>query len=226
MDQNSFATTLLTLFIDIYGTAGFEWAPETILKEINDDHAVKLPGINFDKLMAAIYIITCNSFYKSLPDFIELSNILANHPSTHGTFSPSSVEDTAWGLTEAMLLAPPDDDDQNPFSEEIIGYIEYVCHEEGIITPPDILRLGTRSNALAQKVQYDFSDDPEMFTSIWGMEKSRTDDINNYIKERLMLLFNQLKSLPLENGYAGDLVKKMIMKLEEQGSPTVSNSVL
>jgi hypothetical protein len=45
-------------------------------------------------------------------------------------------------MTEALLIQPPDDDDENPFSEDIVAYIGQVLNQEGIISPPDILKGG------------------------------------------------------------------------------------
>src|SRR5262245_58736209 len=117
-DDKSFTTTLLILFMDTYGPEGLDWAPETIYMEIEDDFGVKMPERNFDKLMAGIYLISSDSFYKSLPDFIEICNVLAGHGVTPGQFEPVALDDMAWGLTEALLISPPDDRDTDPFSDE------------------------------------------------------------------------------------------------------------
>lgn len=231
IDPDSFATTLLTLFIDTYGFAPgikdvnevLQWDPETIRREIEDDFAVKMLPSNFDKLMTAIHIITTNSFYKSLPDFIELVNALAGKGVHYGQFEMCDTVDVAWGLTEGMMLSPPDENDPKPFNDEIVGYIGYICDEEGIITPPDILQIGTRDTNLINKVNYDFSDDTEMFNAIWGEEKSKTEDINNAVKQALKVLILQLQNLPLQHGNGANAAKSMLKTLEKK---THQNSVL
>jgi len=219
-DNHTFATTLLAILLDTFGLEAVEWSPQTVVMEIRDEFGVNLPNVLLDRLMVAVELLTSNSFYKSLPDFIEFCNILSGNHSTLGQFAPADVADVGWGLTEAMLIMPPDEDDKQPFTPEIIGYIEETLKDEGILDPPDILKLGAGSSELLKKVQFDFSDDPEMFSSIWEFEKAKTDDINELIRERLLAMLMQIKSLPLKNPKAIGVITKMIGVLERQGQDT------
>ena len=83
--SESFATTLLLLYVDAYGGRAADadddpdalhWDPETILRTVNDELAGPLPAANFDRLMTAIAIVTTDTFYKRLDDFIKFCNIL------------------------------------------------------------------------------------------------------------------------------------------------------
>lgn len=220
LDPNSFATTLVTAVVDLYGTEAFTWAPETLLMELEDDLGTSLDPLLYDRLMAGISIIVTDRFYKSLPDFIEMCLVLSGASFDPSVFQPADSDDCAWGITEALLLAPPDE--ENPFSDEIRGYIGYVTQMEGIITPPDILRIGTRDEDVLSKVQSGFSDDPEMSQAIWQAEASKTEDINSLVKERLFLLIQQLSSLRLKHGETGDVAKRLLRNLQSRpagGSP-------
>lgn len=220
LDPNSFATTLVTAVVDLYGTEAFTWAPETLLMELEDDLGMSLDPLLYDRLMAGISIIVTDRFYKSLPDFIEMCLVLSGASFDPSVFQPADSDDCAWGITEALLLAPPDE--ENPFSDEIRGYIGYVTQMEGIITPPDILRIGTRDEDVLSKVQSGFSDDPEMSQAIWQAEASKTEDINSLVKERLFLLIQQLSSLRLKHGETGDVAKRLFSNLQSRpagGSP-------
>jgi hypothetical protein len=84
-NRNSFVTTLLTVLLDVWGTEALEWTPETIKMELEDDFGIKLPPVILDRIMAGIIILTTDEFYQSLPDFIELTNVLNGHASTMGT---------------------------------------------------------------------------------------------------------------------------------------------
>ena len=75
-DPDSFALTLITIFVDTYGMEALAWAPETVRLEIIDDFQVDLPQENFDKLMAAMHLSQTDEFYVSLPTFIEICNVL------------------------------------------------------------------------------------------------------------------------------------------------------
>lgn len=210
-DPNSFATTLVVCLMDIYGPDAFSWAPETIRREIEEDFGVQWPRANFDRLMAGIAMVTTDTFYKNLPDFIELCNILSGAPATPGVFAPADAADCAWGITEAILLSPPDEEE--PFIEEIRAYVGKVVEMEGILSPPDILRLGILSQDHKIKAHNNFSDDPEMFNAIWGTEQDKTDDINDLVKGRLTLLVQQLGSLRLRNGSTGKIAQQMLKNL-------------
>lgn len=214
--EDSFATTLVVTLLDEFGPEVVQWLPETIIAEIGVDfHVMPIQGC-IDRIMAGIHIITNSSFYTSLPDFNDLCNVLSGEISTPGTFVPADAASCAWGITEAMLIAPPDDLD-NAFSEEIKAYVGQVVKSEGILTPPDVLRISHFDPSLPQKVRYDFSDDEVMFQAIFQTEQGKTEDINNFIKNRLRALIDQLSKLHLKQGNVGQLAEKMLRTLPEEG---------
>ena len=208
----SFATTLLVMFIDAYGTEALEWHPSTIRAEINDDFRIKLPQVNFDRLMAAIALLKNNTFYTSVPSFIQLCNILDGDTYDPRAWDPADSMEMAWGITEAMLISPPEEGDDEPFSPEIRGYIGAVLNEEGITNPPDVLQIALREPG-GQNVPGEFSDDPDMFAAISQMETDKTEAIQNGVRTRLQLLSRQLDSLPLREGDTKDVVQRMLRSL-------------
>jgi hypothetical protein len=107
-------------------------------------------------------------------------------------------------------MSPPDEGDENPFSQDIVGYIAEVCKSHGINNPPDVLKIGLNGNAeeVAQNVGQDFSDDPEMYSAIWKNQQEKSEEIASFIKSRLSLLVDQIKSLNLNNGNVLDSIKK------------------
>lgn len=192
-DPLSFASTLLVLFVDTYGTEAFSWAGETIKMEIEDDFEIRLPAANLDRLMVAISLLTTDDFYWSLPEFIRWCNILSGD-SVGEAWDLADAGDIAWGVSEALMLYPPEGEE--PFTAEIRGYIGAILDREGIINPPDVLRLAVRSSDLQQTVEDDFSDDPVMFSAIYGFEAAKTTAIEDYVKSQLTSLVQQLQQLP------------------------------
>lgn len=216
IDPESFATTLVHLFHDQYYNPEappaencYTWHPGTILLEIKDDFRVELPRPNFDRLMMGIWLVTSDEFYQNVPSFIEACNVLSGSVFDPSTFDPADAAECAWGITEALLLAPPEEDDESPFSEEILAYIGQALDQEGIVHAPDILRLGTRSGDLAAKVNATFSDDPEMFSAIYKAEGEKTDEINQLVRENLSRLIQQLGRLHLNNGNVAGLAARL-----------------
>jgi hypothetical protein len=210
--EATYATALLLLTVDTYGTEAFEWDFKTLKMEIEEDFDLELPQANFDRLMVAINLMTTDDFYQSLPDFIAWCNILDGDRYDPRVFDPADAEEIAWGITEALLIEPPDDEE--PFTEEIRAYIGAALDQEGIINPPDILRLALRDNPdLFATVEGEFSDDPEMFGAIYQFENDKTQAINQYVKQRLKQLSEQLEQLPLNSGEAAGVMQRVIKQM-------------
>lgn len=182
-----------------------EWDPATIALEIEEEFKVELPQLSLDRLLVAIQILTTDRFYKSLPDFVAFCNTLDGDEFNPQTFDPADAEEVAWGITEALLLSPPDDDDKEPFSDEIRAYIGAVLDKEGLINAPDVLKIALRRARIAPSIE-DFSDDPEMFSAVYALEEGKNEDINQAIKLKLKLLIAQLSALNLENGNTAEVV--------------------
>lgn len=214
--DGTFATTLLVLAVDTYGTECTKWTPQTIKAEIEDDFHLKLPQPNLERLLAAIQLLTTDDFYIALPDFITLCNVLSGGTFDPRHWDPADAVEIAWGVTEALLISPPESDE--PFSPEIRSYIGAVLDQEGIIHPPDTLRLALRTDNLAAKVQGEFHDDPTMFASIYQFEQQKTEAINRVIKESLFALSQQLEQLQLDDGDTKDVVQRMLHSLGRQKS--------
>ena len=208
------ATVLLTMFLDRFGTEALEWDPATIALEVEDEFDVDLPQLSLDRLIVAIQILTTNRFFKRLPDFIAFCNVLDGDPFQPDTFDPADAEEVAWGITEALLISPPEDDDPEPFTDEIRAYIGSVLDSEGILNPPDILRIALRIVNVSPAMK-DFSDDPTMFNAIYDVEAGKTEDINQSIRFRTELLTEQLAALSLKNGttqHVAEMLKKSLSK--------------
>ena len=208
----TFATTLLVMFIDTYGTAGLEWHPTTIRQEIEDDFQVKLPQENFDRLMTAIALLKTDGFYNSLPTFITFCNILDGDTYDPRAWDPADSMEMAWGISEALLISPPEEGDDEPFSAEIRAYIGAVLDEEGITDPPDVLKLALREQ-VNRNVPGQFSDDPDMFAAITQLDTDKTEAVQNGVRTRLHLLSQQLNSLPVREGDTKDVVQRMLRSL-------------
>lgn len=204
----SFTTTLLTLFIDTYGTEGTTWSPETVLLQIEEDFQIPLPQANYDRLLAGINLLTTDSFYQSLPDFITWCNILAGDSYDPNLWDPADAGEVAWGITEAMLLAPPDEDE--PFADDIRAYIGAVLDQEGIIDPPDVLRLAIRDRDPSMNLPDEYSDDPTMFGAIYGAQADRGQALTDLLTDGLRRLSQQLDALPLREGDTKNVVKRML----------------
>lgn len=214
---DTFATVLFLLLVDVYGDeldeqgrpAVFDWHPKTIKMQLEQDFGVQLPKENLDKIMAAIMIFTTNYFYKDVSRFIDLCNILAGDDFSPGVFDPADSAEILWGVSEAMMIYPPNDDPEDTeFSPEVRAYIREVLKEEGIADPPDVLRLGADPSA-TDHIRMNFSDDPEMFQAVWEVQRGKRDDLANVVREGLKDLATQLEILALQNGSTQGILQKL-----------------
>lgn len=212
----TFGIVLLTVFLDRFGVEGLDWDPNTITLEVEEEFDVDLPQCVFDKLMTAISILTSDTFYRSLPDFITFCNVMSGDTYRPDTFDPADSSEVAWGITEGLLISPPEDDADGPFSDEIRAYVGAVLDREGIINAPDVLQIALRqanvSDAAAQ-----FSDDPDMFTAIYEVEAGKSDEINKIILEKVNMLLGQLKAIKLQNGATDSVVRMLEQSLTTRG---------
>lgn len=195
--RETFGCVLLTMLIDRFGTEALTWDPSTIVMEIEEEFDIDLPQLSFDRLIVAIQLLTTDRFFKSLPDFITFCNVLNGDEYNPEMWDPADAEEVAWGITEALLISPPEEND--PFTDEIRAYIGSVLDSEGIINPPDILRIALRRARVSPSIQ-DFSDDPAMFNAVYDLEAGKTEDINQTIRFKTKLLIAQLQALKLDNG--------------------------
>lgn len=211
--KETFGCVLLTMFLDRFGTEALEWDPSTMAMEIEEEFGVDLPQLSFDKLIVAVQLLTTDRFYKSLPDFISFCNVLGGDVYRPDMWDPADAEEVAWGITEAMLISPPEESE--PFTQEIRAYIGAVLDSEGILNPPDILRIALRQARVSPHIE-DFSDDPEMFSAVYALEEGKTSDINNTIVLKTKLLAAQLAALRLDNGNTKEVAEMLQNSIQQQ----------
>ncbi len=206
--DDTYATTLLVWALDTYGMECLEWHPTTLKMEIESDFKVRLPKANFDKLLAAVTILTTDLFFKDAARFVQLANILSGDDFQPDEFDPADAVECALAVTEALLLVPPDQEDAEPFSDDVRRYIGLVLKEEGFVTPPDILRIALGGDS-GRQVDNDYGSDPETHAAIRAAQKQKTDEVEGAVKAMLAGLLEQLKTLPLSNGSTADLTQKI-----------------
>jgi hypothetical protein len=208
-DKESYGTTLIVTAIDHYGYDLLQWAPETIRYELRADIG-DVPTAAFNKLMAAIMLVNTSSqdlFYQDCPTFISICNALTSGTFDLSVFDMADAEECAWGITEAMILAPPEGDE--PFSIDIRAYLGHVLDWEGILEPPDVLRLAVRDTATGLPDYSQFQDDPALFNTAFDNQHAKSEEITNMLRENLQELMTQLNNLDLKNGNTKDLMNKM-----------------
>jgi hypothetical protein len=205
-NPDAYATTLLIILLDQFGIEALDWAPETIRLELRDDFQVDLPQVNVDKIMAAISIVTSDDFYKNLPKFIQLCNVLADDEFNPGIFDPADSAEMSWAITEALLLSPPEEEE--PFTDEIRFYIGHMLNEEGLVNPPDVLRIALYDTPVADPLSLN-ADDPVMYGALYQSQQAKSKEITDMLQRQLRELFEQIQMLSLRNGDNQELLKRI-----------------
>lgn len=194
---DSYATTLLTLALDVLG--GMEcltWHPTTLRMELENAAHCELPDGNFNRLMAAATLLTTDLFWNDVPSFVTLANTLSFGPFQPDIFDPADAEECAWAVTEALLLDPPEKD-QVVLAPAVRGYIEYALRNDGLLVVPRALRTVIDPDEYARGNRYDGADDPELFNLTYQYKRSVADEIDTMVEENLAELLDQLRQLPL-----------------------------
>lgn len=211
LSADTFTTVLLTDFVDRYGTEAMTWLPETIAIELEEDLGIELPQVSLDKLLTGISLLTTDSFYESLPDFVNWCNILAGDTYDPNLWDPADAAEIAWGVTEAAIIAIPSSD--KPFCTEIIAYIQVVLDAEGVNTPPAVLRgCGIKSRPLAAD---DFADDPAMYAGVYDIAAARDNGLQQSVVTAMSTLLTQLSQLQLQNGSTENIAEKLRKMLND-----------
>ena len=200
-DPDTFTTTLIAITVNEYGTDSLQWSPATLQLELSEDFGVSVPRENVDKLTVGINLLLSDDFYKRLPFFIQACNVLSGSALTPD-FDKADAAECAWGMTEAMLLGPPDAADESPFTDEIRYYLGGVLDEEGITNPPDLLQLALRNEAMigSAAVEGLATEDPDMFAAAYGARADRSAEIAEMLQENINELLEQLQALPGSEG--------------------------
>lgn len=207
--EETYTTPIMLMLVDRYGSEALSWAPETIRRELEEDFQLKLPKYTLDKIMSGISLITTNYFYKDVTKFVEICNILAGDEFQPDEFEPADTGEILFGITEALLLWPPNDDKEDTeFSAEIQEYIRQVMQEEGIYKPFDVLRFAIQDDT-ASKIDADYADDPEMYQAIFEMQQSKENELKTMLYENIEALTKQVELLPLKSGDTKKVVESL-----------------
>lgn len=209
-DPDTLATPLVLWVADRLGMEALNWHPETLWHEITDEIGVIPPPSIFDRFLAGVSILTTNRFWTSLPDFINICNVLSGSTFDPEEFDPADAAECAWGMTEALLLEQPERDNlADLFDPDILAYIGHVCREEGLLHPPSVLKLGGVTPEETANTLYDFADDPELFESVYATSQEKSKEINDLLRERLTRLVHQIEALPLEHGAVDNAASRL-----------------
>ena len=194
MNEETYATSLVAILFDKFGTDITDWEAEALEMEIFDEYGEKPPQVNMDKIWGLITILSTNQFYFDPFIFNATCQALNDEESSFQMFSPVSVEGAAWAVTEALMNDP----DGGEFSQEVKSHIGLLLDQRGILEVPPILSMAEPSGDLTEGATQ-FADDVTFYEALWQVQKSNSESIMEYVQARLTGLFNELQRLPLSS---------------------------
>lgn len=204
LNQEALASPLVTAFIDQFGlevdpTTGkspLDWYPTTVRAELMElSHGKHIPQPVMDRLMAGLFVIRSNQFYTSLPDFIEMANVLSGSSYNPSLFDPADCNECLWAIAEASLLNGADE----KYSTDVAAYVSQMFVHEGFAKvpyPADAVAIaGGWSEPVAR-----YSGDDAMFGAVQSVQADRYRDTQTWFNNRMRLCESQFESLTLRNG--------------------------
>ena len=212
-NRETFTTSLLILWLDSYVVnedvsvqrERLQWSATTIQREIEADFDVRLPDACLHRLMSGILLMTTNFFFLDSSIFMHVCNVLSDPDFDQDIYDIADVDECAWGITEALLINPPGNDEQVVFGQSVIDYVGGLLEDEGIAYPPDVLQVGNLPDSIQANIQS--WQGSEHFQAISDVQQRRSEAITATVKTKLKALLEEVSQLPLRHGKVDSVVE-------------------
>ena len=189
INESTFATTLHTIALKIFGADIYGWEPEMFDLEFRDELDVNVPPLNQEKLISLILSISTNTYYEDPQVFTVFTEILNGNEADFTTLTPDLLPaEMAWAITELKLS-----DETQPFSTDVATYAGVILGENGFFSPPPSLSFATIPP------RYLGSTPGEEIDQMKAQNLQHNRIIESYISEQSTELFNQIQTLPWVN---------------------------
>lgn len=189
--ERAYATTLLILLIDEFGTEFFDWEPATLRLEIEETYGVRPSSISLDRIWAGVTLLTTDQLYRTAESFNAIANALNGDDASFAVFDPVDTAEAAWCVTEARLLLGADYDPKM-FTPEVRAYVGAIMAQDDIrrgVTPLEFAIFEDRQPAV----------DATFAEALLRREGDSLADMRSYVTARTRELLTQLNDLPLCN---------------------------
>ena len=136
-DQDAPGSVLLAIALAKYGTECFEWEPEILRLELEEDFGIKLTDLQSDKLQAVLTLYTTDQVESNWHAFNTACHVMNNEHVDHTVFDyPLEAEYIIGALPEFEFLR--NDEDGITFSPEVNAYAGLVFYDYGCSKPPTL----------------------------------------------------------------------------------------
>lgn len=195
LSEDVHPAALLTLAIKLLGAENVStYEPATIRMELEDVLNLRpFPAEAYDKLMAAVAVLTTDLFFKDVLAFNELCNIMSGNPPAPDDYEPCDSLEMAWAVFQARAIDPMDGrNDQVEFSEDVKLYMGMILSQEGFMAPPSILKDAIMPPD-ADAVSSTYMEDAEILPTIVDKHRIALDQIEEAVGQYTNELTQQLE---------------------------------
>lgn len=137
--ENTPAGVLLIAARNILGPGMAAWEPDTIRIELEENEGLKIPAVNFDKLLAATTLTEVPAFYMEVLTFQNTVLAFNHQPVDAEVVQEASPEQIAWAVFEAELIRHENQLFEPEFDYEPCIYTAQVLHRAGMVLAPALL---------------------------------------------------------------------------------------
>jgi hypothetical protein len=197
INDNTYVTCVLALLMDKWGTDFFDWDPLTINLQVRDEFSTEATETLMDKIGAGSALFTTNTFFNDFETFNMQCNVMNKGVASSQYTMLADLDDIIWGITEARLLLGPIFKDEE-FSDEIADYVGIVLSEAGFNNVPDVLKFANLPEHSQQYTDENLLKDDEMHLAYWQSQDENKHSIQEFNKNMLLDLFDQIEALPLK----------------------------
>lgn len=131
-DVEAPATVLVAVLLKHFGNPEFfDWEPDVLYQEVQDDFGAKMPPGVSDKIWALVTALTTDLFYKDPLFFNHVANALGGGPTNMEDLELATLEEIAWAVIE-VGMNDLDDTDEQDFAIEVQVFVGAVLKREGL----------------------------------------------------------------------------------------------
>lgn len=213
-NQNSFATSILLVVVDNFGSEVSSWHPVVLREKVSSliDDKDGISEHNFNKLMVGIELSKKDEFFKDPTIMSSFSTVLNNKIVDLSLIFPvADLFDLAWGLTEARIIHNHDPlyDLQKLLSIETTAYIDVTLQLHDFSILPKFMKY--KDNVLLADLEK-VPEDIHKYVLKSGSEYA--GEVDRFVREKLSRLALELASLKLKNGEVEDTIANIVAAIE------------
>lgn len=197
-EEDSYASVLLGIVLNAFGTEAFTWDPQTLREELESTFGLKkLHHIPETRIQAAISSLTSDFWLSDIRQFNTICNSFGDGIVPMDVFEPATPDEIAWTLVEFSLMNPPEKNEASVdelMDENVKFYLSKLL-ENHAIRPMGFFSF------LSDYYSVPIIDETDAVLANAGFIETEKEykNIQNYIEENLKKLTQQVQALGIES---------------------------